>query len=437
MKRLTNVRVSGLLGKYSHEFEFPENDEFVILHGPNGVGKTRLLELISDTLNGRVPSPRTPFIKLRLEFDDGSWLEVLRDQRQTFWNSSETGPIRGGLLSEDDDQRMKVATRDLMEQGLIRRMSTPGLPSSKPFRDSESGERLSAEEAIERYSSEIAPNKAPVPPAVRDFVALAPATLIEVNRLRTIEEEAPRSRPGLYNDTAQTEAVDYYSRDLAKRITTARAEHAVAAQALDGTYPRRLLEGNSTSLGALEVSSLQTDLEQLRTKLGRAALLEASSDLGGLDVRNLEDDWKLAALRLHYQDSLDKLETLQPLADRILLFNDLVANKFNDKALRLDAEKGYVIESEHGPLSPTDLSSGEQHEIVMTYRLIFDTAPGQLVLIDEPEVSLHVQWQRQFLDDLKRIAQLDGLRFVVATHSPQIVGAWAGRMISLGIDSRD
>jgi len=44
-------------------------------------------------------------------------------------------------------------------------------------------------------------------------------------------------------------------------------------------------------------------------------------------------------------------------------------------------------------LKLTDLSSGEQQEVVMLYELLFCVQPGTLVLIDEPELSLHVVWQ--------------------------------------------
>ena len=68
------------------------------------------------------------------------------------------------------------------------------------------------------------------------------------------------------------------------------------------------------------------------------------------------------------------------------------------------------------------LSSGEQHELVILYELIFRTAPDSLVLIDEPELSLHVAWQAQFVPDLERMAKLTGFRSILATHSPEIVG---------------
>jgi predicted ATP-binding protein involved in virulence len=52
---------------------------------------------------------------------------------------------------------------------------------------------------------------------------------------------------------------------------------------------------------------------------------------------------------------------------------------------------------------------------------LFKVKPGTLVLIDEPELSLHVVWQTQFLDDLLKIIELQKINVIIATHSPQII----------------
>lgn len=67
------------------------------------------------------------------------------------------------------------------------------------------------------------------------------------------------------------------------------------------------------------------------------------------------------------------------------------------------------------------LSSGEQHELVLLYELLFKVGRDSLILLDEPELSLHVVWQQQFLDELQQIAELSGFNVIIATHSPQII----------------
>lgn len=67
------------------------------------------------------------------------------------------------------------------------------------------------------------------------------------------------------------------------------------------------------------------------------------------------------------------------------------------------------------------MSSGEQNEIVMLYDMIFDLPDNSILLIDEPENSLHVAWQNMIISDLQRIADEKQLQVIIATHSPTIV----------------
>ena len=76
-------------------------------------------------------------------------------------------------------------------------------------------------------------------------------------------------------------------------------------------------------------------------------------------------------------------------------------------------------EDNYVPLST--LSSGEQHLLILYYRLFFETESDTLVMIDEPEISMNVVWQRNFLKDLQRIVELRQFDVLIATHSPQII----------------
>ncbi|MFM2438083.1 MAG: hypothetical protein RLZ55_900, partial [Actinomycetota bacterium] len=73
-------------------------------------------------------------------------------------------------------------------------------------------------------------------------------------------------------------------------------------------------------------------------------------------------------------------------------------------------------------LAPTALSSGEQHQLLLLYRMIFRDSGRRLFLIDEPEISLHVGWQEEFVADLVEIAGVNDSQFLLATHSPLIIG---------------
>ena len=80
-----------------------------------------------------------------------------------------------------------------------------------------------------------------------------------------------------------------------------------------------------------------------------------------------------------------------------------------------------MITSNETQLDPVLLSSGEQHEIVLLYELLFKVSENSIILIDEPEISLHVAWQEVFLKDLGQMAELSRFQALIATHSPQII----------------
>lgn len=70
-----------------------------------------------------------------------------------------------------------------------------------------------------------------------------------------------------------------------------------------------------------------------------------------------------------------------------------------------------------------ELSSGEQQIILLAAKMVAHAEAGALFLIDEPEISLHVSWQRAIPLVLSTIAQEFQVDILVATHSPVLVAS--------------
>lgn len=69
-----------------------------------------------------------------------------------------------------------------------------------------------------------------------------------------------------------------------------------------------------------------------------------------------------------------------------------------------------------------EISSGELSLVTAFLGIAAVIRDDALVLIDEPEVSLHPEWQAQYLGLLSEVfAKYSGCHFVVATHSPLVV----------------
>jgi predicted ATPase len=69
----------------------------------------------------------------------------------------------------------------------------------------------------------------------------------------------------------------------------------------------------------------------------------------------------------------------------------MVTSRLKFKAMAFSQEEGFTFTTSRGePLNPESLSSGEQHILIQIYDLLFSDKPDSLILIDEPEISLHV-----------------------------------------------
>jgi predicted ATP-binding protein involved in virulence len=127
-------------------------------------------------------------------------------------------------------------------------------------------------------------------------------------------------------------------------------------------------------------------------------------------------------LAVYAQDARRKLGVFDDVFAKIDLFKKIVNSRFLHKSIAVGQSGVGVMTASGSQLDPLLLSSGEQHELVMLYELLFRVSKNSIILIDEPEISLHVVWQDEFLKDLGQMAELSQFHALIATHSPQIIG---------------
>jgi hypothetical protein len=218
---------------------------------------------------------------------------------------------------------------------------------------------------------------------------------------------------------------------MAEQIQEKLRESGSLSASLDRTFPHRLLQEQvPQDIGDLQIREQYKTQSEYRNRLMNAGLIEPEKPVQ-LPKSKLES----GEIRVlwHYMSDVDKrLGVFDELLKRVELFKDIINTRFLYKRLTLDKSRGFVFTNDRGVVLPaTALSSGEQHELVLAYQLIFKVPANALILIDEPEISLHVTWQHMFLDDLMRISKLVDLDFVIATHSPSIVHKRTDLMVPL------
>lgn len=442
--RIKSIKVTGLFGLYDHQVTL-KDDRVTVIHGPNGVGKTVLLKLTNSFLRGRYNEiVRVPFESFEVLFDDQSVARIHIDSLP-----STPKKIRISFDSPTSATDAIELEGDLLNTQRIAQQiaeSSPYLSQVGPeeWIDRRSDEVLTADDLVERANDftpkEVKKWAAREPKGLRELRSRINVHLIEAQRLIRLSNSAPewRYRPG--SDRTTTATVQEYSKDLKRRIETTLANYAKQSQKLDQSFPQRLLQG---SLGPLSIDQLKTEMqtvEATRTRLKRIGILDRgdpNQDAYPLEVSQLESlqQGQLAVMSVYARDTKEKLSVLEALSDRIEVLLTVLNRKFTNKTVTISRESGLAIFGrDEKPIPVTALSSGEQHELVLLYDLLFKVKPNTLVLIDEPELSLHISWQKAFMDDLLEIIRIAHFDVLVATHSPYIVGDRSDLLVVLSPD---
>ncbi|MDI9335620.1 MAG: AAA family ATPase [Gammaproteobacteria bacterium] len=429
--RVKSIHAKKLFGMYDHEIVL-KPDHVTIVYGRNGVGKTVLFKLTYATLEGNILSAVDllcyPYEEFCIEFANNEKIKVIpsKDKEISFQYEDANGKELKSCKLEFE-YILNLAKR-------LERMLPIERIASNRWVYPETSETMDAVEVVRRWGKigEVGETHQLLS-EWQKFLRARPILQPLFIQAQRLIQVANVVRDGhLYyrrgEEPAIRETVLEYSADLKKRIEQMLANYGRQAQALDQTYPQRLLQTETQNY--MDRQEVQSSLGEMRKQQDEFQQLGILGEAGQLPVadkpgQDQGDQIYLAAMTLYVQDTNTKLKIVSQLADRIRLMLKLISAKFSNKKLKIDQESHDLVVcstlDDHSALPVSTLSSGEQHQLVLAYELLFRTQPNTLVLIDEPELSLHVEWQERFLTDLKEVLNLVPFDVLLATHSPYII----------------
>ena len=146
-----------------------------------------------------------------------------------------------------------------------------------------------------------------------------------------------------------------------------------------------------------------------------------------------ELDWQLYKLQKRYLDyqvnvgnrmiallSTGRGEEAAQVARPKAQFQDMVDSLFSDTHKAIDRSSNELQFLQNGDvLTPYQLSSGEKQLLVILTTVLVQDGQHYALLMDEPEISLHIEWQQQLI---QRIRQLNpNTQIILSTHSPALI----------------
>ncbi len=374
--KIKEIRVEKLFDIFDHTIEFKEGG-ITLLHGENGFGKTTLLRMIKALFNGDIVFFKAIVFKsLSVLFSNGEEWKLTKIVGNNFFE----------ILLENSNSK----------------------PNSKIYlKESEDGNNISNFKRGEfHWLTQYKKNNTTI--------------LIDIERLNTWEnyDEEKQQAYSVAGDYVKT--IILYSSEIVTQISEKLNKFEELGNKFNSS-PERFLKVKITDFILLEnnLSNLKNKKEFLYN-LGLLNKNEAKH----VDYTGDEDDYAKRILTAYVKDNTKKLEIFDDISKKIELFLTIINKRFLYKKLTIDRKRGFVVFSEltQKEVPLTGLSSGEQHEIILLFTLLFKTKENTLILMDEPEISLHISWQNDFVEDLQKIIKLVDLKMLIATHSPSIIG---------------
>lgn len=397
---MARISIKKLFGRFSYDFDMGDmtGAGLIILTGPNGFGKTTILKAI----NAVSSSDLSFFADLMFES-----FEIVRDD------------IGEKIVIEKQKEGLRINGIELSNKDII--LLRRGILNRKRVVSDSRGDRMivvQEESELSRLLSQMQK-------------ILGKIQYIKEQRLVGEDDTKAASLQGeeqvIYRKEKQ-EGVNNIPEKLKSLMRKLDFQYSQLSNKLDSTFPKRLFnleEGISEDEFNHKINQMQEKIEKLN--------LNGISRLEKLDVTKFRKD-DARALKIYFEDFDSKYQVYEKMIEQLELFREIVNNHLRFKHLEITSEHGMVVRDNDTKekIRLNLLSSGEQEILVLYYKLLFETKKGTIVLIDEPEISLHIAWQRMFAQDLKRIVMLKDIYAVIATHSPQMVSGNRNIQYDLG-----
>jgi predicted ATPase len=428
--RITRIEVDRLFNTFNHVIPLSSSEPITIMIGPNGFGKTTILRMINTVFNQSMRGlARIPFTELRIHLDNGGALSVTR-------TVNDTGTADIDLYFVIDKLRHSFRPEPVGREvdfplSAIERF-VPELERVGPeeWRNARTGEFMVLEQVLDRYWENLPTSSTlrQTPDWLKELRDSLKVRLIDTERLtQPLALDSKSNRPLTHARAMPARTVRRYAEELGGLVKKTLADYGELSQSLDRTFPARLVaQPSQLKIPRDQLRQELAQVEERRKQIIDAGLLreEHRYSYFPFEVPDLDqvEESRQSVLAVYANDAREKLNVFNELYRRVAALTGIANSRLLHKRVIVGPEGLSVVTPGGQELAPELLSSGEQHELVILYELLFKVEGNALILIDEPELSLHVAWQHEILADLAQIAKLSNFQAILATHSPQIIG---------------
>lgn len=414
---ITKFEIWGLFDEYHHTLPFCDQASqvgearVVVLVGRNGIGKTTMLNMIDGMLKLDFRTFReTPFSNCILTISTGDTLSIKPNDKRTaliasFNNTTANLHLaKAGPATHQDEigvENFRAIATPVLQQVSFEKLDIDrsiALREREMYHHDEyvddSGERVRLRKYLEGKIDRSEEGRSTLSEKVKRFLREA-----QVDYKKYFSSQVPELFPRIISRLKSISASTVTPQDLILRLDT--------------------------------IKSSEDDMVRFGLTMNIADINQLSDYLKNEDVSS-KSDAAIAVLEAYVETLESKHEERHLIASRLKSFEKLIDGFFEGKKVLIDYDKGLIISTSTGKeISELQLSSGEYHLLSMMATALVSTRTGTAIAIDEPELSLHIGWQRNLVKALTECASGASPMFIFATHSSAIGAEYQDKWIEL------
>jgi len=423
-----------------------------IVSGANGTGKTTALEILNSCFNNDwIRLKEKQFERIALYFSDLAEIHIEKKDNKIYCDDVEIyfGPkLKDSFFGvyENKQKATDDLIRYMVEQGITKKLSC----GHWEFLEDNAYDHLHLNDPTHiRSIDEVllisyAQNYMVSKVFHESVNRLLNNSIYYISADRTYDRLSQKKNSYSGKQILPTKRVEILKHNFEETIKSVMREKSKTEEVIKNDFLIKILKlaitKSEEDLSETDKSSLDDKIDMYNKKSetlsGLGIKPAAFSDLNNTlinyqktDSKNGQYTWIAVELIDAYIKGMDKIDNT---ISRIRVFFDFLENAMPSKKFSVEevTTGGYELKisssswggakMENNDIDINTLSSGEMQMFIMGYELLLGETSKDIVLIDEPELSMDGTMQYEFPDFLRKVSEIMETRFIIASHSPLI-----------------
>jgi predicted ATP-dependent endonuclease of OLD family len=396
---VSGIEISGLAGS-DKVIKYELNSDINIFFGDNGSGKTSLLKILNAAATNTTANlSDVPFQSAKITINYYGVFLLERSIENTFYTKIDEKRQPDlptvGTLSDSLDTHAVPSLTGLMGYG-IGKLEAPLNWESSMYRLSKDGTWKPFEKG--KKIGYILEHQ--YLPTSRLYLGLVPKTTWDRHELteQELEQNFSERIKGLWKE---------YNYELARTEADAQAQGLA-----------RIMKDVWSSPSQNE-ADIEINIEQAYNRVGKF-LNRQENDLANI-LESLENFRLRIDGQKHLKNIVKDINDVEEAIEKAMVpktkLKDMITRLYGDKVKLVIEEKEITARTiRDREISLGVLSSGQKQLLMILLSTLM--AKDKPILVDEPEISMHVDWQSELVTDMHQLTPSS--QIIMATHSPEI-----------------